>query len=295
MKTLKLAVLPMAMMATSAFAAEEVVAVETAPTAVTTTSYNTAVTSPYDPNTTVVQNTTTQVVEGTKTIVSTITHPAAVSAEIGTLGYGANVAWGVNDKTDLVVGWNGLSYDDKVELDGNDDSNLINKALNDELDGFKGDLDVKLDMNNPYVGVRLRPWANAFAVSTGVIYNDNELKAHLTPKSGSTNFSINGKEYVIPTTATKDSYVNLEVEHKNDLAPYLTLGFHPSITDKFGLFGEVGAAYAGKLKTNVTANKIYNTAGQDATADAIKQAEKELKDLDLEWMPIVKLGATYRF
>lgn len=281
MKTLKLAILPMAMMATSAFAAEQVVAVETAPVAVTTTSYNTA--TPYDANTTVINNTTTQVVDGTKTVISTITHPAAVSAEVGTLGYGANIAWGVNDKTELVAGWTGGDISD---LTGNDF-----KAR-----GVKYDV-VKSDFSNPYVGVQMRPASNWFTVGTGVIFPDNEVKVKTTDTSGT--FKINGKQYKLANGAGLEG----TIDHRNDIAPFLTVGFHPNINNHWGLFGDIGAAYMGKTDVNIkaTGNKlVVNQDGSSQTLvngdDVARQAEVEIKDKDWgEWYPIVKVGATYRF
>lgn len=281
MKTLKLAILPMAMMATSAYAAEQVVAVETAPVAVTTTSYNTA--TPYDANTTVINNTTTQVVDGTKTVISTITHPAAVSAEVGTLGYGANIAWGVNDKTELVAGWTGGDISD---LTGNDF-----KAR-----GVKYDV-VKSDFSNPYVGVQMRPASNWFTVGTGVIFPDNEVKVKTTDTSGT--FKINGKQYKLANGAGLEG----TIDHRNDIAPFLTVGFHPNINNHWGLFGDIGAAYMGKTDVNIkaTGNKlVVNQDGSSQTLvngdDVARQAEVEIKDKDWgEWYPIVKVGATYRF
>lgn len=281
MKTLKLAILPMAMMATSAFAAEQVVAVETAPVAVTTTSYNTA--TPYDANTTVINNTTTQVVDGTKTVISTITHPAAVSAEVGTLGYGANIAWGVNDKTELVAGWTGGDISD---LTGNDF-----KAR-----GVKYDV-VKSDFSNPYVGVQMRPASNWFTVGTGVIFPDNEVKVKTTDTSGT--FKINGKQYKLANGAGLEG----TIDHRNEIAPFLTVGFHPNINNHWGLFGDIGAAYMGKTDVNIkaTGNKlVVNQDGSSQTLvngdDVARQAEVEIKDKDWgEWYPIVKVGATYRF
>lgn len=281
MKTLKLAILPMAMMATSAFAAEQVVAVETAPVAVTTTSYNTA--TPYDANTTVINNTTTQVVDGTKTVISTITHPAAVSAEVGTLGYGANIAWGVNDKTELVAGWTGGDISD---LTGNDF-----KAR-----GVKYDV-VKSDFSNPYVGVQMRPASNWFTVGTGVIFPDNEVKVKTTDTSGT--FKINGKQYKLANGAGLEG----TIDHRNEIAPFLTVGFHPNINNHWGLFGDIGAAYMGKTDVNIKATGNKLVVNQDGTSqtlvngDAVaRQAEIEVKDKDWgEWYPIVKVGATYRF
>ena len=94
------------------------------------------------------------------------------------------------------------------------------------------------------------------------------------------------------------------MKHRNKLAPYGTIGFRPNITNNFGLFGEIGAAYMGTTDATVvssnsgkqvTATTVNGVTKVDAD-DVAKAAERELEDKDwLEWMPIVKLGATYRF
>ena len=80
--------------------------------------------------------------------------------------------------------------------------------------------------------------------------------------------------------------VSADLEHRNKLAPYLTVGFRPNITNNFGVFGELGAAYMGKTTANVKADNPL----------AVEEIKNALEDKDLlEWLPIVKLGATYRF
>lgn len=64
----------------------------------------------------------------------------------------------------------------------------------------------------------------------------------------------------------------------NNLAPYLTLGYHPDITTRFGLFGEVGAAYVGKADV-----KVSGTNGvEQTTIDAVQQ---EVDSRDNKWWP----------
>ncbi|WP_019520524.1 hypothetical protein [Faucicola boevrei] len=279
MKTLKLAVLPVALFATSAFADEVIVdqQVVAEPVAVSTTTYN--------PNNGIIKNTTTQLVEGTKTFFNKATHPAAISAEIGTLGYGGNIAWGVNDKTELVAGWNGGSFDDTINLDANDSYLNYKKILGDGYEDFKGDFKYDLDMNNPYLGVNLRPWGNGFTVGTGVIYNDNTLKATLTPRAGET-ATVKAKDGDKAIVASGSS-VSVEAESRNDLAPYLTIGYRPNISERWGVFGELGAAYVGDVKTTVT-----GTAGTERAQEIVKE---RLDDKNLKWLPIAKVGATVRF
>ena len=257
MKVLKLAAIPAALIATSAFA--ETIAVDqqvvVQPVAVSTTTY--------DPNSGVVKNTTTQLVSGTRTFFDTVTHPAAISAEVGTLGYGANLGWALNDKTELVVGWAGGDIGD----------------LKDTIDIQDNTFDLETDYSNPYIGVNLRPASNWFTVGLGTIVQDNEttLKA-----DNANNVKIGNSNYTGKLEAT--------VENKNTLAPYLTLGFRPNITNNFGVFGEIGAAYTGGQK--VTEAK-YNSADSSALKEDLQQ---DINDEDLaDWMPIAKLGLTYRY
>ena len=262
--------------------ANQVVVVDAQPVAYQTNVQPTAY--QYDQNAGVIANTTGAVVGTTRTIFDTVIHPAAVSAEIGTLGYGANIAWGLNDTTELTAGWNGFSDDGNKDLDASDSWINWGKALGDGWGNFQGDMKYDADFSNPYLGVNLRPWATNFTVGTGIIVPDNELKASLTPNQGSVaNVKIDGKRYEVQA----DETVNVKVENRNTLAPYLTIGYHPNIDQKWGLCGELGAAYMGKMDAKVDVNGDPNT-------DLAKAAKQDIEDNDV-WYPIVKAGLTYRF
>ena len=203
-----------------------------------------------------------------RTFFQTVTHPAAISAEIGTLGYGANIGWALNDKTELQAGWAGG--------DVSDFSSHVN------VNDIRYDID-EADFSNPYLGVQLRPMANWFTVGAGIIVPDNDIEVSAEAKGDF--YEIGGKEY----TAADAGTLKGTIEHRNKLAPYATIGFRPNITNNFGLFGELGAAYMGKTDATVVAT------GADLEG-AAAAAEQELEDKNwLEWMPIVKVGATYRF
>lgn len=260
MKVLKLAAIPAALIATSAFAETVVVdqQIVAQPVAVSTTTY--------DPNLGVVKNTTTQLVTGTRTFFDTVTHPAAISAEVGTLGYGANIGWGLNDKTELVVGWAGGDIGD----------------LKDTIDIQDNTFDLETDYSNPYIGVNLRPAANWFTVGLGTIFQDNKT----TLKSSNAQGVKIGNNDVVGYSGNLEA----SVENKNTMAPYLTLGFRPNITNNFGVFGEIGAAYTGGQK--VTEAKQNGENNPFLASDL----QKDIDDEDLaDWMPIAKLGLTYRF
>ncbi|MGM8891502.1 hypothetical protein ACS8FA_11685 [Psychrobacter sp. 1Y1] len=243
----------------------------------------------YNADAGVVRNTTGAVLGSTKTLFQTAINPASVSAEVGTLGYGANIGWSLNEKTELQAGWAG---GDVADLFGGDfDANDIN-------------YDVDSDFSNPYLGVQLRPTGNWFTMGAGIIVPDNDIDVRANAE-GEGYYSIDGQKYYAGTAEVEQANAddfggqnvgNLEgsLEHRNKLAPYLTVGFRPNITNNFGVFGEVGAAYLGKVDATVryTGEEGNTVAAQDAA----RKAEADLEDKDwLEWFPIVKLGATYRF
>lgn len=230
----------------------------------------------------------TNVLDSGKGFFNQAVNPAAVSAEIGTLGYGANIAWGVNETTELTAGWNGFSDDGTKDLDASDSWINWGKALGDGWGNFKGDMKYDADFSNPYLGVNLRPWANNFTIGTGILVPDNELKAELTPKDGKVaNVTISGKEYSVNSGET----VNVKVENRNKLAPYLTVGYRPNINQNWGVFGELGAAYMGKMDATVD---VKDSAGNQIKQDLAEAAKRDIEKDDV-WYPMVKAGVTYRF
>jgi hypothetical protein len=270
MKLIKLSAISLAVLASTAALAAEPVAYQ------------------YNNDAGVIRNTTGAVVGGTKTAFSKVVNPASVSAEIGSLGYGANIAWSLNENTELQAGWAG---GDAAEL-------------------FGGDFDVKdvnydfdTDFSNPYLGVQLRPAGNWFTVGAGIIVPDNEITAKANAEGAGVGsyYRVDGNKYFVNDPRSDVSIdlknadeinvgsVTADLEHRNKLAPYLTVGFRPNITNNFGLFGEIGAAYMGKTTATVTASGFNGDA-------AIGKIKEELENENwLEWLPIVKLGATYRF
>ncbi len=223
----------------------------------------------YNEDAGIVRNTTGTVISGTKSAFKTVINPASVSAEVGSLGYGANIGWSLNDKVELQAGWAG---GDVADLFGGD------------FDVEDLNYDVDSDFSTPYLGVQLRPAGNWFTMGAGVIVPDNSIDISANANSAG-NYVINNTDYAEAGVGTLTG----SVEHRNELAPYLTVGFRPNISNNFGVFGEVGAAYLGKVDASVNASgaDLLNAAGA---------AEAELENEDyLEWLPIVKLGATYRF
>ncbi len=247
-------------------------------------AYEAEAASGYNNDAGVIRNTTGAIFGGTKTLFNTAINPAAVSAEVGTLGYGANVAWSINEKTELQAGWAG---GDVADLFGGDfDANDVN-------------YEVDSDFSNPYLGVQLRPAGNWFTMGAGVIVPDNDID--VVANANGPNYRIDNVDYL----ASDVGSLSGTLEHRNKLAPYGTIGFRPNIGNNWGVFGEIGAAYMGKTTATVNSSRAENIVATETVNGSVRnvtgqdvadKAKQELEDKDwLEWFPIVKVGATYRF
>ncbi len=228
--------------------------------------------------------------------------PSSVSAEVGSLGYGAKVAWDVNDKTELQVGINGGDVVAMIPCSCDDKTRKIDNVKFDIHSNFK----------NPYVGVQVRPMNNALTVGAGVMHIGNDKLDFVSTKTIKDRTFTVGKDDKT-YTVKGGAKVEGKVKFKNKLAPYLTVGVHPKKNKPVSMFAEVGAVYVGGLKTDVT------TKGKFATADGseiktndpmyankiaqmendINQELKERVDNNINGKdkvyPIVKVGVTARF
>ena len=223
----------------------------------------------------VVTETAGTLYSGGKTVFKTLVNPAAVSLEVGTLGYGANVAWSVNDTVELQAGWAG----------GN-----IAEAINDNFDAEGVNYQVDTKFSNPYLGVQMRPAANWLTVGAGVIVPDNDIKVRANQNgSNASGYTIRGTNYSFQDVGTLEG----SLEHRNKLAPYLTVGFRPNIHNNWGVFGEVGATYLGHADATV---RSVGGANPTEAAKAVAAAEDSIEAKDYaSWFPIAKVGVTYRF
>ncbi|WP_213687495.1 ornithine uptake porin CarO [Acinetobacter sp. WY4] len=203
--------------------------------------------------------------------------PAAVRAEVGTTGYGGALSWNVNPYVGVTLGYNGgdISWSDDLSINGS-----------------KYDLD--MDNNLTYLNAEIRPWANWFYMAAGVGYVDNDYDIDRRVRNGES-FSVNGVDFV----STSDARINGQLSYKNNLAPYVGIGFSPAITNRWGVFGEVGAYYNGNPTVNLTATGTARPENTGVIADFADQVEREenniRNDNEYEWLPVAKLGVSFRF
>jgi hypothetical protein len=160
------------------------------------------------------------------------------------------------------------------------------------INGSKYDLD--MDNNLTYLNAEIRPWANWFYMAAGVGYVDNDYDIDRRVRNGES-FSVNGVDFV----STSDARINGQLSYKNNLAPYVGIGFSPAITNRWGVFGEVGAYYNGNPTVNLTATGTARPENTGVIADFADQVEREenniRNDNEYEWLPVAKLGVSFRF
>ncbi|WP_017400849.1 ornithine uptake porin CarO type 6 [Acinetobacter radioresistens] len=203
--------------------------------------------------------------------------PASVRAEVGTTGYGGAISYNVNPYVGLTLGYNGgdISWTDDLSVDGT-----------------KYDLD--MDNNLTYLNAEIRPWANWFYMAAGVAYIDNDYDLSRRIGGGET-LSIDGNDYQLAPGAT-EGRVNGQLSYKNNLAPYVGIGFSPAITNRWGVFGEIGAYYNGNPSVNLNASGLAPVTGSPSVGTAIENEERKIReDNEYEWLPVAKLGVSFRF
>ena len=200
--------------------------------------------------------------------------PGSVRAEVGTTGYGGAISWNANPYVGVTLGYNGgdISWSDDIKLNGS-----------------KYDLD--MDNNNVYLNAEIRPFANWLYIAAGVAYLDNEYDVERRVSSGS-GFRLNSQDYI----ATSDVRIKGKVDYKEQIAPYLGIGFSPAITNRFGLFGEVGAYYTGNPNANLSYTGTATTVSGAGLGNDVNAEERELENKSkFEWLPVAKVGLSVRF
>lgn len=203
--------------------------------------------------------------------------PAQVRAEVGTTGYGGAVSWNVNPYTAVTLGYNGgdISWSNDLSVNGTK-------------------YDLNMENNTTYLNVEIRPFANWLYTALGVGYLDNtyDLKGQVGADG---TVKINGDRFGKLDGNLPASVVGT-MSYDKVFAPYVGFGISPSITSRFGFFGEVGAYYTGnpdvKLRTTNLQALDSNVSLDESVAKEIAKIEND----DLYKFAFVgKIGLSVRF
>lgn len=206
----------------------------------------------------------------------------ALSASIGTLGYGIQATFPVSSQFNVRVIANTFS----------DSGNFEESGIN-----YQGDLDFAT------YGVLgdWHPFTGSFFVSAGAVNNGNQVKLKATcPQS----CDIDGHSY----QSFPDGQVNANVDFKS-LAPYLGIGWGNAMQGGrwYGQL-DVGVLFQDAPNINLTASGTFKEQGklipvntsnpvfQKELANEERSIEQEIDDTEFSNVyPVIALSVGYRF
>jgi FecR protein len=197
---------------------------------------------------------------------------AAVTAKIGTLGFGVELDMSISDSIGARVGINaGTYYSDTSRVSSGYDSNIQLQTASALADWY--------------------PFQGSFRASGGVFYNGNNAILKAIPVGGF--YDVNGVQY--PATGITDLQGKLSF---NTIAPYVGIGWgNPVAKNKgWGLTTDFGVLFQGNPRVDMSAT--CSLGAGCAAFDASLEAERATLENDLSnftWWPVASIGITYQW
>ena len=196
-----------------------------------------------------------------------------VTGKIGTLGYGAELNFGLSDSIGARVGLNAYTYK------YNANASTVN-------------YDFKLQLQTVSALADWYPFSGSFRTSAGLLYNNNKVSLNASPTG---DLIIDGFTYTPGQVGSLQGEMTF-----NKVAPYLGIGWgNPVAKDKgWGLVTDVGVLFQGKPKTSLTATcgTLTGTPCTDLqTRTAAENAKLENDLSDFKFWPVVSIGISYQW
>lgn len=194
---------------------------------------------------------------------------ATLGAKVGTLGLGIEGSYGLSDQWSVRAGFNQYDYDFEDDLDGVD---------------FDGDL----ELSSVTLLGDFRPFAGAFRVTGGAVFNGNAITAVADPVN---TYEVGDNVYTLAETGTLSADTDFD-----SVAPYLGLGWDLGLGEQLNLNVDLGVLFQGEA--SVSFNSVGGTLSGDPAfladlEDEERLAEDDLEDYDL--YPVLSIGISYRF
>ena len=197
------------------------------------------------------------------------------TAKIGTLGYGLEVIVPVfQDQLNVRAGLNTFSYD------YDDDSNDSGQDLT-----YRGDL----KLNSLPLLLDWHPFKGSFRLTTGLVFNSNEISATATCEQASCEFG--DTIFDANTLGTTKLLVDL-----GGTQPYLGLGFGNAVSSEggFSFAFDLGVVFQDvKVSVTPSANCQADPVCRNEVAQETAELNDDVKDFDL--YPVISLGLNYKF
>lgn len=211
-------------------------------------------------------------------LILNMSHEAQASANswtagvgISTLGFGANIGYGINESFKIRGVVNYLQHSRKIK----DDSLALKGTLKMFTAGVLADWHVM---------------QNGFRLTGGLLYNANRLNMHGTP---SKNVTVNGRTY----TPAEIGEVTGSLKFR-PIAPYLGIGYDSGHKDKagFSFTADAGVLFQGKVKGRINKMTGAFAANSQALNDMKDYVASEVNKQSLiKAYPVVSIGISYKF
>ncbi len=198
-----------------------------------------------------------------------------VTLKAGTLGFGADVTFGISPKVNARVGFNTFSY----TFDPSSDKE-------DEGDGG-AEITPKLKLQTFGALLDWHPWAGGFRLSTGLYLNRNKLD--LTADTSGT-VEINDREYTLSDLSGTVDF--------NSVAPYLGIGYGNAAgaNGHWHFSCDVGVMFQGSPQVDLRATVSDPALQAQLDADLAEEETSFESDTEVFTVyPVISLGLSYRF
>ncbi len=206
-----------------------------------------------------------------------------LSAGASTLGFGLDLYGGISERMTGRIGFNDFTYNKSISSDNIDYAGSLKwQSLHAIADWY--------------------PWAKAFRLSGGLMYNDNKASLNAKPSASAT-YTVNGHAYSVANVGSLSGEMNFD-----HFSPYLGIGWgNPVAKDKgFGFVADIGVLYQGTPKVTLNATcsaALLSAPGGAAICTSLKsdtavESTKLKSDLNKDqykFYPVISLGVSYRF
>jgi hypothetical protein len=195
----------------------------------------------------------------------------SLTGKIGTLGYGAELNFGISDSFSTRVGLNDYTYKH------NANSSMLN-------------YDFKLQLQTVSALADWYPFAGSFRTSGGFLYNNNKVGFVANPTGG--NYIINGVTYSSTQIASLQGTMKF-----NKVAPYIGIGWGNPVAknEGWGLVSDIGVLYQSKPTIDLVVTCAAACPAQIQT-DASAENTKLQNDFSgFRWWPVVSIGIFYQW
>ncbi len=196
-----------------------------------------------------------------------------ITARVGTLGIGVDVAKSLSPQFDARLGFNfgsvgfnrtdsGISYDSQL--------NLSSVQLFGDYYLFGG---------------------SSFRVTGGLVAQNNRFSVTSKPNGNGT-YTIDNQSY----SANQVGNLTGEFKYANSISPYLGIGLGHSTTEGFGFNADLGVMFTGSPKVTLNAsNPAFNNnpTTRGAIDNQARQTENDLKGFNI--YPVLSVGVSYGF